>query len=190
MGTREDIVDTCTRLIASEGLAALSLRKVADAVGIRAPSIYQHFDSKEALLAAARQTALQALAWAMAQGRSGRTARQRLMSTAMGYRVFAQQQPHFFALLFQHSESGRSTLAQAPEANSPYRLLLDDVQAFLGDGADDAEHLALGIWSLLHGAAVLRHTHLKQFTGPVDEAIRSSLGALLDGWPRPRRPKD
>lgn len=185
MGTREDIVEACTRLIAEEGMDALSLRKVAERVGIRAPSIYQHFASKELLLDAARHTALQALAGAMAASRSGRTARQRLLSTALGYMDFAREQPHFFALLFMQTTSDRTSLEQAPDADSPYLLLVAHVREFLGGNAANAEHLAFGIWSLLHGAAVLRHTHLKRFTGPIDEATRSSLGALLDGWTAP-----
>ena len=185
MKTQDQIVQACTELIAEEGLAALSLRRVAERVGIRAPSIYAHFASKEALLAAAQGTAAQVLAQTLAgHDDTGAEPKRRLVSTAMGYLDFAREQPHFFALLFMHSSSGRGDLAQPPLQGSAYAYLLDRVRDFLGTRAADTEFLAFGIWSLVHGAAVLRHTHLKDFVGPIDAAVQASLEAMLDGWPR------
>jgi AcrR family transcriptional regulator len=185
MGTREQILDACTELIVQDGLQALSLRKVADRVGIRAPSIYQHFASKEDLLAAARAAALQALGLCMAASESGRDPRRRLATTAMGYYAFAQEHPESFALLFSAFGSGRRSLEEAPDADSPYAFLLAAVRRFLGargEEGSEAEFLAFGIWSLVHGAAALRQTHLKDFDGPLEEGLRTNLDALLAGW--------
>jgi AcrR family transcriptional regulator len=182
VGTRENLVDAAITLIAEEGLDALSLRKVAQRVGIRAPSIYQHFADKDELLATARAAALQGLGLAMAASESGRDARRRLVTVAMGYYAFALEQPHAFRLLFAATPSGRGSLAEAPDADSPYGHLLAAVQRFLGPGQPRAEFLAFGIWSLVHGAAVLRHTHLKDFDAPFAEALQTNLERLLDGW--------
>lgn len=185
MGTREAIVEACSALIAEEGVAALSLRKVAARVGIQAPSIYQHFDSKEALLAASRAAALQALGHYLAASPQGRDPRARLVATGLGYVAFAKEQPRFFTLLFMETPSGRRSLDEAPDADSPYLWLLQGVHLFLGADHPRAEWLAFGIWSLVHGAAVLRQTHLKDFDGPLDEGIHANLEALLDGWAQP-----
>jgi AcrR family transcriptional regulator len=185
LGTREAIVEACSALIAEEGVAALSLRKVAARVGIQAPSIYQHFDSKEALLAAARAAALQALGHYLAASPHGRDARARLLATGLGYVAFAKEQPRFFTLLFMETGSGRRSLDEAPDADSPYVWLLQGVHQFLGADHPRAEWLAFGIWSLVHGAAVLRQTHLKDFDGPLDEGVHANLEALLDGWAAP-----
>jgi len=48
-GTREKIMEAAERLIALHGTEGFQLKDVADAVGIRPPSIYAHFDSKEAI---------------------------------------------------------------------------------------------------------------------------------------------
>jgi AcrR family transcriptional regulator len=181
LGTREAIVEACSALIAEEGVAALSLRKVAARVGIQAPSIYQHFDSKEALLGASRAAAMQALGHYLAASPHGRDARARLLATGMGYVAFAREQPRFFTLLFMES-GGRRSLEEPPDADSPYVWLLQGVHHFLGAEHPRAEWLAFGIWSLVHGAAVLRQTHLKDFDGPLDEGVHANLDALLDGW--------
>lgn len=185
MTTRDALVDAATELIASDGLAALSLRKVAEQVGIRAPSIYVHFGSKEALLAEARLRATRALGAHLRAARKGGDARARLLVTATAYLGFARAQPSLFALLFMELPSERRSLDEAPDADSPYRLLLDAAAEFLGGDRRAAEMLSFGIWSTVHGAAVLWQTHLRDFSGPIDAGLRENLERLLDGW-RPR----
>ncbi len=47
--TRREILEAAWRLCHEQGLAALSLRELAARVGMRAPSLYSYFDSKEAI---------------------------------------------------------------------------------------------------------------------------------------------
>lgn len=48
--TRRSILTHAISLFADQGYAATSMRSIATASGIRAPSIYEHFDNKSALL--------------------------------------------------------------------------------------------------------------------------------------------
>lgn len=182
MTTRAALVDAAADLIAAHGVAVLSLRRVAEQVGIKAPSIYVHFDSKEALLAEVRRHATRALGAHLEAACRGADARSRLLATALGYLGFARAQPSLFALLFMELPSERRSLDEAPDAASPYRLLLDGAAEFLGGEPRQAEILAFGIWSLVHGAAVLWQTHLRDFSGPIDAGLRENLERLLDGW--------
>lgn len=56
--TRERILTSALRLFATLGFQATSIRTIAHEVGIKAPGVYSHFNSKEALLAAAVARAL------------------------------------------------------------------------------------------------------------------------------------
>jgi AcrR family transcriptional regulator len=47
--TRAEILDAAWAQVRESGLAALSLRDLAEAVGMRAPSLYSYFDSKNAI---------------------------------------------------------------------------------------------------------------------------------------------
>lgn len=185
--TRDALIRACAELIAEEGLAALSLRKVADRVGIKAPSIYAHFANKEALLAEASSRASAALGDCLRRGCQGDDARERLLSTAMGYLHFADVQPSLFALFFMELPSVRRSLDDQPDATSPYAFLIERVTDYLGGPREQIEVFGFGIWSLVHGAAVLRQTHLRDFSGPIVEGTRLNLECLLDGW-RPARP--
>lgn len=50
--TRDTIVDSAITILDEWGLADLSMRRVAEAAGIQAASIYYHFANKQSLLAA------------------------------------------------------------------------------------------------------------------------------------------
>jgi len=186
--TRDALIRACAEIIAEEGLAALSLRKVAERVGIKAPSIYVHFVNKEALLAEASRQASAALGDCLRQGCNGHSARDKLLSTAMGYLRFAELQPSLFALFFMELPSVRRSLDDLPEAESPYGFLIERVTDYLGGPRDQIEFLAFGIWSLVHGAAVLRQTHLRDFSGPIVEGTSYNLERLLEGWRPVRAP--
>lgn len=50
MKTKERIILATLDLAAEHGLKSLSMSQIAEAVGIRKPSLYNHFDSKESLI--------------------------------------------------------------------------------------------------------------------------------------------
>lgn len=47
--TRLEILDTAWEIARRDGLAAVTLREVAGRIGMRSPSLYTHFDSKNAI---------------------------------------------------------------------------------------------------------------------------------------------
>src|SRR6266567_4134824 len=47
--TRHEIVDAAWEVARRDGLSAVTLREVAYRVGMRSPSLYSHFDSKNAI---------------------------------------------------------------------------------------------------------------------------------------------
>jgi AcrR family transcriptional regulator len=50
--SRDRVVDTALHLFADQGYSAVGMRSIADELGIRAPSLYSHFPSKDAMLRA------------------------------------------------------------------------------------------------------------------------------------------
>jgi AcrR family transcriptional regulator len=47
--TRREILDTAWQIARRDSLAAVTLREVAQRIGMRSPSLYTHFDSKNAI---------------------------------------------------------------------------------------------------------------------------------------------
>ncbi len=59
--SRAEIAATALRIIDAEGLEALSMRRLADALGIRAASLYRHVSTKEELLHVVANGVMQAV---------------------------------------------------------------------------------------------------------------------------------
>jgi AcrR family transcriptional regulator len=182
MNTIDSLLFHCTEMIATDGISAFSLRKLADRVGIKAPSIYVHFESKEALFSAARQNASDALRTALATDVEHQSVRQQLLASAAAYLQFALEQPHLFTLLMTQTESSRSALENEVDPDTPYTVLLSRVRALIGEKNNDAEPLCFGLWSLVHGAAVLRQSHLKAYSAVIPALTSKNIERLLDGW--------
>ncbi len=59
--TAERILDVAANLFAERGFAGTTLRDVAEGVGLRVPSLYNHFESKESLYAAVLERGMRPL---------------------------------------------------------------------------------------------------------------------------------
>ena len=65
--TREVILDTAERLFAVRGVDGVALRDLAHEMGLTAPSLYNHFPSKQALYEAVLERGLQPILLAVAE---------------------------------------------------------------------------------------------------------------------------
>ena len=80
-------------LVDSEGLAALSARRLAATLGCEAMSLYHHVESMEAVLDLVVDEGLAQIQTPIASSRAG------LMQQSRRYLEFAEQHPHVFALV-------------------------------------------------------------------------------------------
>ena len=63
--THREMIDTAVRLISESGIEALSIAALSRAMGINRTTVYYHFDSREALIAAVKTYATAELAKGM-----------------------------------------------------------------------------------------------------------------------------
>lgn len=78
--TSERILDAAEDLFAEKGYSATSLGDVADRVGIRSPSLYNHFKNKEALYAAVLERLLAVFSAPLAELDSGPVTQERVFT--------------------------------------------------------------------------------------------------------------
>lgn len=150
--TRREIVDAAWALAGEQGLAEFTLRDVAERVGMRAPSLYTHFESKHAIYDAMFGQAWTdyeqvALADAAHLPQAPRAAVGRL---ARVFFDFAVANPARHQLMNQRTIPG---FEPSPESYAPaVRVLEQGRQLFgdlgLGDSAD------FDIWVALIGGLV------------------------------------
>jgi len=94
--SRQRIVDVALHIIDSEGLAALSTRRLAAELHVRAPSLYNHFATKEEILDAAADAVISTVDISMFGPHEWPDA---LREWARGYRAALAQHPHIVPLL-------------------------------------------------------------------------------------------
>jgi AcrR family transcriptional regulator len=134
-----DIVDAARELLEAEGPEGLSMRRVAERVGIRAPSIYKHLPDKQALEAALMSVGFEELAEVFEA--AGETPE----ALGRAYRGYALAHPHLYRLMTE-SPLPRERLTSGVEDRAAAPI----VEAVGGD--PDA---ARALWAFAHGMTIL-----------------------------------
>ena len=137
------LVAAAREILESEGPDGLSMRRLAERVGVTAPSVYKHLPDKAALEHALISEAFAEMgAVFAAAAASGGDA---LTALGEAYRRFAAGHPHLYRLMTTRALD-RSQLAPGAEGAAARPLL----EALGGDG-----DLARAVWAFAHGMAIL-----------------------------------
>lgn len=160
-----EIVQAAREVLEAEGADALSMRHLAERLGIRAPSIYKHFASKEALEAALISIGFieQAALFEAALEASSEP----LAAMADAYRAFAHRHPHLWRLM--NGPLDRALLIPGAEE----RATLPAIRAAGGD-----HDLARAAWAFAHGMTILELDGRFPPNADLDAAWRRGLEAL------------
>lgn len=153
---RDEIIAAARELMDEGGLDALSMRRVAEAVGIRAASLYEHVAGKAELEVFIAESGLHELARALAGADDS------LRSIALQYRRWALQHPALFRVTMQRQLRG-DLLATGTEASVSSRLLA------LTGGDRYRAHV---YWATAHGLIDLELTGSYLTVEEIDEVWR------------------
>lgn len=153
-------MDACLRLIDSEGIAAVSLRRVAREAGVSPAAPYHHFADRSALLAALSTRGFGLLSERLIAAReSAGDAAGALVALVHAYIDFARTEPGLFRLMFRPELSQPHKNVDARAAGDaayavPSEVVAECVEAGI-IAPEDAEAVMLAVWGLGHGIASL-----------------------------------
>ncbi|MCZ0989519.1 TetR/AcrR family transcriptional regulator [Streptomyces diastatochromogenes] len=138
-----EIVAAARALLEESGAAALTMRTLADRLGIKAPSLYKHFPDKHAVEVelTAQMLAESAEALEAAEAHTPGS----LETLAEAYRTYALAHPHLYCL---------ATEQPLPRAELPAGLEDRAALPLLRACAGDLD-LARAIWAFAHGMVIL-----------------------------------
>ncbi|WP_448222919.1 TetR/AcrR family transcriptional regulator [Gordonia iterans] len=155
----EEILEATTDLlIAGGGSAGVSVRAVADRVGVTPPSIYLHFTDKDALLDAVCARFFErfdAVMTAESAGADG--VLERALAQGLAYVRFALDNPVIFRESFARSTSTPTQTDQVL-MTSAIRRFSETVSEAMDAGLlphGDVTAMVLRLWSVAHGVAAL-----------------------------------
>lgn len=159
---RSSLLEAATTLIAEGGVAALSMRKLADSVGVSRTAPYHHFTDKHALLSALAEEGFKAYEHSLRVAMADKQNQDdQLLCFARCYLEFAQTSPETYNLMFGHNvwQAGAPTEALKAEAYGSFRRYVERVMDWQHQGlvseTVDPLRFAQVSWSTLHGLARL-----------------------------------
>lgn len=158
---RTQIVEAARALIEHGGTSSLTMRALADRLGIRAPSLYKHFPDKLAVEAQVIAVAMEEVARSLESTSS-------LTELAAAYRAYALAHPHLYRLM----NSGPLPRHLLPDGVED-RAALPLVRVVGGD-----EHRARAIWAFAHGMVILELDGRFPPGADLDRAWHTGLAAF------------
>ena len=160
---RDKILACACELYLEDGLDGFSMRKLAKQVGVTAPALYRHFQSREHVIADVAREAHREFTGALYRALEGRTPLERFSRAADAYLEFALKHPQWYQLLFISPEQlGADELPADLEAQgcAIHQFWVDRVRECMDSGilkAGDPVQTSLTMWAHAHGMLALYH---------------------------------
>jgi AcrR family transcriptional regulator len=189
---RAALVKAAAAEIERGGYENLSLRELAESVGVSRAAPYRHFADRRALLAAVAADGFDSLT-AIYHNASGSTPQARLAAAGRGYLAFAAERPQTFRLMFVSDLLGGSVVSPDPaliKAAGESYVVFEGLVAATLDNPDEGaiKAAAVAIMSTSYGFALLRmKDRLKPFMyGPLTQSdmVNAVLSIRVAARPR------
>ncbi|MFD4407165.1 TetR/AcrR family transcriptional regulator [Nocardia sp. NPDC058499] len=173
--TRAAIVDTAISLADTAGLDALSMRRIADRMGVGAMSLYRHIANKDVLIAAMADEVAGRYPYPAVEGKNW-TWRDRVrIAGEIDWELYQRHPWVLLAFATPRYSFGPSSLACLAWLVDGFREL--------GVTTHEATEMSFAVWNYISGAT-LPHVSSSLVTRKgVDSTEENGLRSLLAGYP-------
>lgn len=171
--TKMAVIQAASDLADEKGLDHLSLKAVAERLGIRTPSLYNHIESLEDLLRAVAHKGMQAMNGRMAQAAIGKSGEAAIQAVAIEYLHFMVEHSGVYETIQWATWHGTGETARL---FSDYTELLRKLLLSCGFGAEDMTGILNLLAGFLHGYTTLQLRYA--FADP--DRVTGELTAALD----------
>lgn len=176
--TADRIAKAARRLLDREGADAVTMRRVAAAVGITPMAIYRHYPSRAALLNALADKGFEELAARLAGKRLSGEIEERLTTLTGIYLDHALQNPRIFELMFLKPREGARRYPRDFKAGrSPTANMLAKV---VQEGIESGHLRKDDPWEVVFEMGALSHGLIMLFLGGRVGGTRRQFRALYD----------
>lgn len=175
---RQRVLEVAIGLADAHGFEAVTLASVAEQLGIRIPSLYNHISGLPGLRREMALWGVRQLGEGLRRAAVGRAGDEALISAAHAYRAFALAHPGIYAATL------RAAGPDEPELAAASQEVLDVVLAILAPyrlGPQDSLHAVRALRSLLHGFVDLEIRGGFGLALDRDESFRQLLQLLVQG---------
>ena len=187
---RQALLDEADRIIETDGIEALSVRNLADSVGVSRTALYHHFRDKNALLSAISEA--QFTRWGNQLTdvlNDDESPRAQIKAFARQYLIGATERPAHYNLMFGKPiwQGGEPSISLTDVSRASFHNYVKVVERWQSKGIIDPDMPSLRLaqisWAMLHGLARLLidgiYVDLKQ----IEEMSEAVTRLLADGHP-------
>jgi AcrR family transcriptional regulator len=186
---REALIDAACEAVARDGYESLSLRALAEEMGVARSAPYRHFPEKDGLLAEVATRGFDMLAAQLDAIAAAELApRARLIATGQSFLAFVRDNPQLFRLMYEARllSAGEVYPALAQAQSHSYVVLDALYQQYAPEPQAARRQLRMiTLWSTLYGYAKVRQAGILQpyMISAVSEAQIDAavLDAMLGG---------
>lgn len=147
--------------VASSGLDALSVRRLADDAGTSTMAVYTLFGEKAALVDEVFIDGFERLGRALERATRDDDPLQALLDVGLAYRVYGLRNPNVYDLLFHWRGPTRRPRAAEGAANVPLEVMRSAIRRCIEAGVFqpiDVDDIAYQLWGIAHGLVSLELT--------------------------------
>jgi AcrR family transcriptional regulator len=183
---RGELLAAASRLLATEGPGALTVRRIASEAGYSTMGVYSRFGGKDGIVEALFVEGFEGLTAAMEAVPPGPDAEADLVACGVAYRRYSLEHPTSYAIMFERAvPSYEPSLDAAIVAYRTFEHFVHKVTAAIEAGflpPDDPAAIAQRLWAMSHGWVSLEiHGMLTAETG--EEAYVRALYSLYPTMP-------
>ncbi|MCB9114576.1 MAG: WHG domain-containing protein [Caldilinea sp.] len=181
---RDAVVAAAVDLVNREGAGALSLKRLADELGVQTPSLYNHVDGLPGLqreLTLLNARLLGDALTAAAIGKAGPAAIAALMDA---YREYIKANPGLYLYAVRPAALDAPHDAERTRAETRIVMVAVAVVNSFGLTGDDAIHAVRALRSVVHGFATLESAGGFGIPLDLDESFRRLVAMVIAGLER------
>jgi AcrR family transcriptional regulator len=191
---RRALLDGASGLLVAEGPGALTMRRVAGAVGCSTTVLYTMFGAKEGLADALYREGFERLRGRLEAAPAGGDPLARLAALARAYRDNALAERAYYGVMFQRAIPGfEPSPASLAAAGASLDVLARAVEAAMNAGAlrpGDPRAVAEVLWAAVHGAVSLELAgHFPDPEVAADRFQTLASAAIVPFLPDPPAPR-
>ncbi|MEK4762692.1 WHG domain-containing protein [Viridibacillus sp. FSL E2-0187] len=172
------ILEKTTELVDENGVDKLSLGSLAEKLGVRPPSLYNHFEGLNGLKQKLAIHGVEKLHEYMLQAAVGKAGDDAVRAVSAAYIQFVRTHPGLYDASNRFADTNDIELQRAQE--SVVKLVVQVLQAYnLND--ETAIHMVRGLRSILHGFTSIEHMGGFGMPLDIDESFLILINTFIEG---------
>jgi AcrR family transcriptional regulator len=173
----QTILNAAAKLAEEKGLENVSFLQVAEKLGVKSPSLYNHLSGLKELSLGIAKLAIGKLEDAIRNAAVGRSKDDAFMAIALAYRKFSKENPELYKAILRFPAYNDSSIQEA--GHIVVRILYQVMESY-HYSKEETIHFVRGFRSALHGFVSLEEVEFFQGAeADVDESFERLVSRLI-----------